>query len=114
MAGWKGNKYRAKKVKTPDGLFDSMGELKRWIELQWLEKAGDIKNLQRQVTFEFNINGVKIGTYKADFSYEEVGATKPTVEEFKGFWTAEAKIKARLFQALYGNQYEYRVSGTQL
>ena len=108
------NKYRAKGTHTPDGYFDSKGELRRWGELKWLEKAGEIKNLQRQVVFKFEVNNELITTYKADFQYDDTSTALPVVEEFKGYWTAEAKIKARLFKALYGDRYEFRVSGTEL
>ena len=46
------SKYKNKKVFLPDGtVFDSEKEYKRWCELRLLEKAGVIKNLQRQVPF---------------------------------------------------------------
>ena len=46
------SKYNNKKVFLPDGtVFDSEKEYARWCELRLLEKAGVIKNLQRQVPF---------------------------------------------------------------
>jgi hypothetical protein len=107
-------KYNAKGTHTPDGYFDSKGELKRWGELKWLEKANQITNLQRQIKFKFEVNGIEISTYVADYQYNEPGTAKPIIEEFKGHWTPEAKIKARLFKALYGQYYEFRVSGAGL
>jgi hypothetical protein len=48
-----GNKYGARKVKSPDGqVFDSQKERDRWCILRLLERAGRISDLKRQVTFE--------------------------------------------------------------
>lgn len=49
-----GNKFGARKVTDPiTGFqFDSKKEYHRWCELSWLERAGRISKLQRQVEFE--------------------------------------------------------------
>lgn len=96
------NKCRNRKVKTKDGLIhDSIKELRRWKELQLLERAGKIKDLQRQVKFELipaqreqgtigKRGGIKQGklierelSYIADFVYTENG--KMVVEDAKGY-----------------------------
>ena len=87
-----GSKYNAKKVEYNGMTFDSKRELKRYKELELLQEAGEIKNLQRQVKYvlipaqrEPDIigkrGGVKKGktiekecTYVADFVYEEDGS----------------------------------------
>ena len=46
------NKYRAKKVNVNGMIFDSHKEANRYFELRLLERAGEIKNLSRQVPFE--------------------------------------------------------------
>jgi hypothetical protein len=46
------SKYKAKKTVVDGITFDSQKEAQRWCELRLLEKAGVIKNLQRQVPFE--------------------------------------------------------------
>ena len=48
----KRNKFGNTKVKYGNETFDSKKELNRWLELQLLERAGAITNLQRQVEFE--------------------------------------------------------------
>lgn len=67
----KENKYGAKKT-TVDGIvFDSKLEANRWCELRLLERAGVIKDLERQkeyVLIDKSKYGRKI-VYKADFVY---------------------------------------------
>ena len=46
-----GNKYHAKKVEIDGEIFDSKREAARYIELQYLQKAGKISGLQRQKKF---------------------------------------------------------------
>ena len=83
-----------------DGIkFQSKLEAKRWGELKLLQKAGTIRNLERQRRFELTVGDVPIGIYIADFSYFERG--KPVVEETKGYWTDLAKWKRKHFEAEY-------------
>jgi hypothetical protein len=96
------NKCRNRKVKTSDGLIHgSIKELRRWKELQLLERAGQIKDLKRQVKFVLipaqreqgtigKRGGIKQGklierelSYIADFVYTENG--KMVVEDAKGY-----------------------------
>lgn len=91
---------------TIDGItFDSMLEAQRWCELRLLERAGEIKNLQRQVVFElqpsYRKNGKTIRpiNYIADFVYEEDGGL--IVEDTKGFRTQEYMLKKKLFEYRY-------------
>jgi len=100
------SKYGAKKVFTEEGEFDSQGEYKRWRELKLLEKAGVIKNLQRQVTYELlpkqeykgkTIRSVK---YVADFVYEQDG--EEVVEDFKGVRTDLYLLKKKLMLWRHG------------
>ena len=47
------NKYHNKKTYTSDGtLHDSRHEAERWSELLLLQRAGKIRDLERQVRFE--------------------------------------------------------------
>lgn len=117
-----GSKYNAKKVEYNGMTFDSKRELKRYKELELLQEAGEIKNLQRQVKYvlipaqrEPDIigkrGGVKKGktiekecTYVADFVYEEDGDT--VVEDVKGCKVGGAysvfTIKRKLMLYVYG------------
>lgn len=56
----------------------SQKEFKRWKELQALQKAGQIRNLERQVRIPLDVGPVRLKTpkgrdmvYKADFVYEQ-------------------------------------------
>ena len=108
------SKYRSKKV-TIDGItFDSMKEANRWKELNLLERAGEITDLQRQVKFkliptmrepscEMSRQGkFKKGkvierevSYIADFVYKnKTGFT--IVEDVKGYRTKEYILKRKM------------------
>lgn len=105
------SKYKAQKT-TVDGIeFDSKKEAKRYIELRYLEKIGQICNLQRQVPFLLqegfiNNKGKKIReiNYIADFVYEQFD-TK-IVEDTKGFRTPEYLLKKKMFMYKY-RDYEF-------
>ena len=97
------SKFRNRRVEV-DGLkFDSVKESKRWAELQFMERAGEIKNLQRQVRIHIVINGVKVCTYIADFTYEELGGV--VVEDVKSEFTRKDpvyRLKNKLMKACHG------------
>ena len=107
------SKYHAKKV-TVDGItFDSRKEANRFCELKWLERAGKIKNLQRQVKFEltpaFKDHTGKVfeksSSYTADFVYDEVlpmGLRRQIVEDVKGYRTKEYILKRKMMMERYG------------
>lgn len=113
-----GSKYNAKKTEYNGMTFDSKRELKRYKELELMEKCGEIKNLRRQVKYvlipaqrEPDIIGVKGGVkkgrvierecaYTADFVYEEDGET--VVEDSKGFKTKDYSIKRKLMLYVHG------------
>jgi hypothetical protein len=96
------NKYKAKKT-TIDGIkFDSKGEAARYSFLLLMQKAGQIKNLERQIVFVLHAgNGQKIGKYIADFQYE-LPDGKIIVEDFKGIQTPLFRWKAKHLFAEYG------------
>lgn len=99
-------KYHNKKVIYDDILFDSKREMKRYEELKLLERAGMIKDLQRQVKFElqpsFKIgkNTIRAIHYIADFVYYE--KDNMVVEDSKGFRTKDYILKAKMFAYKYG------------
>lgn len=106
------NKYHAKGQRTEDGYFHSKGELTRWNELKWLEKGGNIKDLQRQVKFSLDVKGTHICNYIMDFVYIDLDIARDhrVAEDFKGYQTPLNKLQARLFAALYGDDYELRIT----
>lgn len=108
--------------RTLDGIvFDSRAEMKRWAELQLLQKAGEIYLLDRQVQLNLVINGkpVKIRSrgvpngrachYTADFIYFEKGTDKRVIEEYKSFDDPTSRLRRAVVEAIYG--IEIRVTG---
>ena len=106
------NKYNAEKtpVLMPNGslhVFDSKHEAQRFQELQLMERAGSIQDLQLQRTFtlqEAYITGqgdpVAAITYKADFVYRQSG--EMVVEDAKSEATRKDKtykLKKKLMAA---------------
>ena len=96
------SKYHAEKTVVNGVTYDSKKEGKRAIELEYLQRVGKIKNLQRQVRFILqedyvNNEGKKIRpiSYIADYVYEQDGIK--IVEDCKGFRTTEYKIKKKIF-----------------
>jgi hypothetical protein len=84
-----------------DGIrFMSKREAGRYQELRFLEKAGHIKQLTRQVPYDLWINGKKVCRYVSDFNYYEGDAL--VVEDSKGYRTPEYKLKAKLMDAVLG------------
>lgn len=116
------SKFGNRKVKTPDGEFDSKREYQRWQELKLLERAGAIHDLMRQVSFElipaqyerFEKYSKKTGkrmkdgircleqscVYIADFVYWENDTM--VVEDAKGHRTEGYIIKRKLMLKVHG------------
>ena len=106
------NKFNAKKIKIQGETFDSMAEAKRWRDLQWLQRGGVIKGLQRQVVYQLlpaqydeNHKVVEMAvTYVADFVYHENGEL--VVEDVKGYKKGAAyalfTLKRKLMLYFYG------------
>lgn len=100
------SKYHAKKVTVNGYEYDSKKESKRAVELDYLEKIGKIKDLQKQVRFLLqdgyvNNQGKKIRpiSYIADFVYTQ--NDKKIVEDTKGFRTEVYLIKKKIFMYKY-------------
>lgn len=92
------NKYNAKKTVVGDIKFDSKKEAARWMDLQLLERAGEISDLKRQVKVElmgqhrplYTRTGRKM-KLTADFSYIENGEL--IYEDSKGMWTRDFEVR---------------------
>lgn len=99
----KRSKYGARKVELDGMIFDSKQEARDWSELKIRERAGEIRNLRRQVVFKCEWNGVQICKYIADFAFEEKrdGEWHPVVADTKGFETALFRIKAKIMLAAH-------------
>lgn len=113
------NKYGNRKVSTIDGeVFDSQREATRYQELKLLERAGAIKDLKRQVSYELiptqrepnTLNKIdskrgrviqgkvieKAVSYIADFVYTDSATGEVVVEDTKGFRTKDYILKRKL------------------
>jgi hypothetical protein len=95
----KPSKYQAKAVEL-DGLrFDSKAEATRYLELQVLERAHQIRDLKVHPVYVIWQRGKQKITYEADFSYIEGG--RQVVEDVKGVLTAVYRLKKKMFLAEY-------------
>lgn len=113
----KKNKYSNKKVTIDGETFDSKREANRYCELKIFEKAGEIKNLERQKKFVLippqyeeylDIKGKKKMkcierecSYVADFVYQDARTGELVVEDTKGFKTKDYIIKRKLMLSVY-------------
>ena len=99
------NKYGAKKTLVGDINFDSKKEAGRWMELQLLERAGVISELQRQVKIELmgqhgpllTRTGRKM-RFTVDFAYTEKGAV--IYEDVKGYATRDYEVRVAVARAM--------------
>jgi hypothetical protein len=96
------NKYNNKTI-TVDGVFyHSTNEYRRECELKNQQRAGIIKDLERQITFSFDVDGVHICNYILDFRYTISERDIVVHEDFKGAITDVFRIKSNLMKACYG------------
>ena len=97
---WKGNKFGARRTERDGHFYDSKLESDLGWELECRKKAGEIKEIQRQVTFPLDVNGIHITNYRADFVVTMADGTQEVMEA-KGILMPEANMKLKLFTALY-------------
>lgn len=98
-----GSKYRNVRTTVNGITFHSKREAKRYLELRLLETAGRISHLKLQERFPLIVNGIKVCSYVADFSYveDQKGHPHPIVEDTKGVRTSIYRLKAKLMRACY-------------
>jgi hypothetical protein len=82
--------------------FDSLRERKRFIELEFLEKEGLVRDLRRQVEYELNEGGTHSLKYIADFVYVDCDTSDLVVEDSKGAKTVVYKKKKKLMLKIHG------------
>ena len=96
-----------------NGNGSSIKERKRGAELELLQRAGIISDLQTQVPYDLIpahyevVNGKRkcierACTYKADFVYYDVENKQLVVEDSKGFRTKDYIIKRKLMLHVHG------------
>ena len=118
--GNKRNKYHNQKAVAGCLLFDSKREARRFAQLQLLQAAGAIRDLQRQVKFVLipaqrepdtvgKRGGIKKGkvierecAYLADFVYTDTETGETVVEDTKGVRTKDYVIKRKLMLYIHG------------
>lgn len=102
------NKYGAIPT-TVDGIrFDSLKEARRWGELRLLEKAGEIRNLRRQVVIPLEGKNAPLKTrtgrqmkLTVDFHYEDKRLGWAEVfEDSKGNPTRDYEVRRAVAQAM--------------
>lgn len=93
------NKFKAKRQDYGGKWYHSKGEAAYAEELDWRLKAGEIQSWERQVKIPLKVNGVLIANYYVDFKVIDKHGGVQYVE-YKGFETAEWKMKWNLFTAL--------------
>lgn len=95
------SKYRNKRVYSIEhGHFDSQAEFRRYNALLLEERAGIVRDIQRQVRFRLEHDGCFFGIYVADFVYWK--NDEQIVEDVKGYKTATYKTKKRLMKTIHG------------
>lgn len=104
------NKYHNVKTYVGDELVDSKKEAKRYRTLLLMQRAGLVRDLQRQVRFilqdgYINNQGQKIRpiSYNADFCYFDTERGKKVVEDVKSPATRTQvyKLKKKIFEYKY-------------
>jgi hypothetical protein len=115
-------KFNARRTFCDGYWFASGKEAKRWADLRLLEKAGEIRDLRRQVPYVLTAridhrkashaygfpmedeHAAEVGRYVVDFEYFDIRADVWVFEDVKGFRTPLYKWKARHFAAQYGRK----------
>ena len=104
----KKSKYKNIRVQYNGKWFDSKKEMRRYQQLELLQRAGKIKNLCCQVTYNL-LPTTRIGgqtqrktTYIADFVYWDIEKDCEVIEDAKGMRTDVYKIKRKLMMVKHG------------
>jgi hypothetical protein len=103
----KSNKYRAKRTPCGHGhTHSSGGEARRCDDLHLLQRAGEIRGLEAQPEYWFQLEGAQIKHsngrrlgYKPDWRYWE--GDQHIAEEYKGFRTEAYVLKLAFFKAFF-------------
>lgn len=106
-----GRKYKNIKTEYNGVLYDSRKESRRAVALDWMVRAGVIRNLERQKKFilqdgfvDNQRNKIRPITYVADFVYFDKEQQKWIVEDVKSPATRQDKVyvlKKKMFLYKY-------------
>ena len=103
------SKFHNKKTEVDGITFDSKHEAHRWVELKYLERIGEIRDLKRQYPFElipaqYDERGKCVERsvkYIADFVYYDRDGNL-VVEDAKGMKTDAYKLKKKMLRHFKG------------
>lgn len=103
------SKYNNRKTEMDGIKFDSKHEAVRYIELKYLQRVGEIRDLQLQYPFELipaqkDEKGKTVEravTYRADFVYYDKSGNL-VVEDAKGVRTELYRLKKKLMRYFKG------------
>ena len=98
----KQNKYNATRQMHNGILYHSKKEVGYVKELELRVKAKDIKSWTRQEKISLDVNGYHICNYYIDFVITHNDDSIEYVE-VKGYETTEWRLKWKLFESLYGD-----------
>jgi hypothetical protein len=100
----------AKEERSCDGVtFDSRKQMLRYTQLKILLRARQISNLELEPRWNIEINGQKVCTYTADFSYFCHERNRAVIEDVKSTGTAKDpyfRLRKRLAEASFGIRIE--------
>ena len=93
------NKFNAERQTFDGRSYHSKKEADYAVQLAWLQKAGEIKEITPQFKIDIRVNGKHISNYFIDFRVEYTDGRIELIE-VKGFATPEWILKFRLTEAL--------------
>jgi len=99
------NKYGAKRKEFNGRSYMSRGEAGYAQELEYRRKAGEIVEIVPQYRLSLDVNGYHIANYYVDFKVTLADGSEE-LHEYKGFETDVWRMKWKLTEALYGDQYK--------
>lgn len=102
----------AKKQEYNGFRYDSGFEASYAMELDLRVKAKDIERYDRQVNLSLEVNGYAVCTYRIDFIIHHLDGTLEYVE-CKGYQTDVWKLKWKLFEALYTDKPDVKLTIVQ-
>lgn len=101
----RGSKYGAKKQEFQGRSYMSKKEAGYAQELELRRKAGEIIEINPQFKLSLDVNGYHIANYYVDFMVILSDGSKE-LHEVKGFETDVWRMKWKLTEALYQNEYK--------
>lgn len=101
------NKFGAKRTVVDGITFASKREAAYYCELKLREKAGEVSDVEMQRPFALVAGvGHLVGTYRADFTFQDHVSGCWRVIDVKGHDTALSRFKRKFVEALHGVKVE--------